>query len=599
MASTPRNQSICIAAVFALAGAFSFVSSASADPLNGNVSGVGDGVPIVQASVTVTFTPGTSGPHAVTVFSDDDGNFSIPDEGLDFNHIASFSVRKLGYRQLKRGDEKTKLFMEPVSDIAWDVPASTWLGLTPASAERNITVTSCSSCHQVASPKMREYAAKIEAVSGGPDGDKVALEEWRKVVRHESWRTIVKYMRSMHYSVFPLESKMSIVAIDWQTAQNDGLNFFNNRQGEIVAQYLADHFPTTTSYLAHDNYPVTTKLGVTDKTIIREYTFPNDALVRELVPAPDSSYLWGADVKRNMIVRLDPRDGETKWYEVDFNGSTGPHTIVADATGNIWVTMVDNDQFGRFDPRTEKWKLWTLRPSNLPNADSMAGAAIVHDMSINEKGQLAQDHFGQIWLTIVGTNQMGTLDPKTGRVAFYDTNHIEGLSAINHLLYSTVISPDGTCAWYSQVNGSVGCIDTSTKKIVKLINFPEGTGPRRMARDNEGTLWVALFGSGQVARIDMATAKVTATYDLPDRTSAPYAVTWDARRKAVWVATANGDAIYRLNPETGEMTAYPLPRRQAYLRKVEVDDKGRLVGTYGNYPEGSGPSMGVLIDVGD
>ena len=300
-----------------------------------------------------------------------------------------------------------------------------------------------------------------------------------------------------------------------------------------------------------------------------------------------------------MIVRLDPRDGGTKWYKVDFNGSTGPHTIVSDAAGNIWVTMVDNDQFGRFDPKTEKWKLWTLRPSNLPNADSMAGAAIVHDMSIDEKGQLAQDKFGQIWLTIVGTNQMGTLDPKTGRVAFYDTNHIEGLSAINHLLYSTVISPDGTCAWYSRVNGSVGCIDTLTKKIVKLINFPEGTGPRRMARDTAGTLWVALFGSGQVARIDMATAKVTATYNLPDRTSAPYAVTWDARRKAVWVATANSDALYRLNPETGEITTYPLPRQQAYMRKIEVDDNGRLVGTYGNYPEGSGPSMGVLIDVGD
>ena len=29
---------------------------------------------------------------------------------------------------------------------------------------------------------MKEYAAKIEAVRGGPDGDSKALEEWRKVV---------------------------------------------------------------------------------------------------------------------------------------------------------------------------------------------------------------------------------------------------------------------------------------------------------------------------------------------------------------------------------------------------------------------------------
>lgn len=584
---------------------------AAAEPLTGRVIDVADGTPAPQVAVTLTMDQATPGPHAVTVFSDEDGVFRFPGGQPPRNDAAAIQANKLGFRPISTGSgsrlsqdtfdtaESVTLYMESVADIAAQVPASAWLAIGPSGSERNITVTSCSSCHQLASPRMREYAAQIEAVRGGPDGDKAALEEWRKVVRHEAWRTIVKYMRSMHYSVFPLESRMSIDAIDWPTAQDDSLNFFNNQQGEVVAQYLASHFPRTTSYLARDEYRHGAPLGVTGKTVIREYAFPDEALVRELVPAPDSQYLWGADVKRNMIVRLNPEDGGTKWYRVDFDGSTGPHTIVSDEAGNIWVTMVDNDQFGRFDPKTEEWKLWTLRPSNLPNADSMAGAAIVHDMSINSKGQVARDRFGQIWLTIVGTNQMGTLDPETGKVAFYDTNRIDGLSPINHLLYSTVLSPDGTCAWYSQVNGWVGCIDTQTKKVTKLIPFPEGVGPRRMARDEDGTLWVALFGSGQVARIDMAEAKVTAVYDLPDRASAPYSVTWDERRKVVWVANANSDALNRLDPATGEVTVYPLPRQMAYMRKVEVDDTGRLVGTYGNYPEGSGPSMGVLIDVGD
>lgn len=583
--------------------------TASAAPVTGEVLSVDDGVPVPQAAVVMTRARDAAGPSAITVFTDENGLFTFPDDAGDAEQITDVHVRKLGFRQLERKENKAlgmaaglgalRFYLEPTADIAAQVPASAWLGLAPDGADKKITVTSCSSCHQLASPRMRDYGAKIEAVRGGPDGDKRALEEWRKVVRHEAWRTIVKYMRSMHYSVFPLESKMSIAAIDWQTAQNDQLNFFNNEQGEIVAQFLADHFPHTTSYMSAQDYDYGAKNGATSKTIIREYDFPDNALVRELVPAPGSSFLWGADVKRNMIVRLDPVSGKTKWYDVDFNGSTGPHTIVADDDGNIWVTMVDNDQFGRFDPKTEEWKLWTLRPSNLPNADSMAGAAIVHDMSINDKGHLARDKFGQIWLTIVGTNQMGTLDPDTGNVAFYDTNQVGDLSAINHLLYSTVLTPDGTCAWYSQVNGHVGCINTETKQLEKLIAFAEGTGPRRMARDNNGTLWVALFGSGQIARIDMASAKVTATYDLPDRASAPYSVTWDGARQAIWVANANSDAINRLDPATGDVTVYPLPRDMAYLRKLEIDDHGRLVGTYGNYPEGSGPSKGVLIDVGD
>lgn len=588
---------------------FCLGAHAQAASFAGKVLALGDGLPVAQAMVTVTFEPGTVGPHAVTVFTDEAGTFTFPDDLPPLENALSIHAKKLGFSKARKdgralghaAEEKSgmTLYLDAAANIASQVPASAWLDAAEPGRARNITVTSCSSCHQLASPRMREYAAQIEAVRGGPEGTGRALEAWRKVVRHEAWRTIVKYMRSMHYSVFPLESKMNIGAVDWKTAQDTRLNFFNAEQGETIAQYLADHFPRTTDYLPVGDYEYGAELGVTGRTVIREYTFPDEALVRELVPVPDTDYLWGADVKRNKIVRLDPATGETRWYAVDFNGSTGPHTIVSDDKGSLWVSMIDNDQFGHFDPKTEKWDLWTLRPVNLPNADSIAGAAIVHDMSIDSHGHLARDRFGKIWLTIVGTNQMGTLEPETGRVAFYDTNRIEGLSPINHLLYSTVLSPDGSCAWYSQVNGWVGCVDTDTKEIRNEIPFPEGTGPRRMARDDDGTLWVALFGTGQVARIDMATAKVSATYDLPDRASAPYAVTWDGRRKAVWVANANSDALNRLDPETGEVTVYPLPRPMAYLRKVEVDRDGRLVASYGNYPEGSGPSMGVLIDVGD
>jgi streptogramin lyase len=587
-------------------------ASARASELEGRVVSVSDGRGVAQAAITLTFAEGTPGPRAVTVFSADDGAFQLPPDILSRLPLAQFEVRKLGYRQVRMksgptsgassgsaGADSLALYVEPVADIAAQVPASAWLEMMPAGDERNVTIASCSSCHQMASPRVREYAMKIEAVSNGPQGDVKAIEEWRKVVRHESWRTIVKYMRAKHYSVFPLESAMSLDAVDWATAQNAQYNFFSDRQGDIVANFLAKHFPRSTTSLANGAYSYRSALGVTQRTVIREYSFPDTALVRELVPAPNSAYLWGADVRRNFIVRLDPRDGGTRWYPVDFKGSTGPHTIVPDDAGNLWVSMVDNDQFGRFDPRTEKWTLWTLRPSNLPTTASMAGAAIVHDMSIDSRGHLARDPSGNVWLTLVGTNQMGTLNPDSGAVAFHDTNHLAGLSAINHLIYSTVLSADGRCAWYSQVNGWVGCLDTATKRFGKLIPFREGAGPRRMARDNAGHLWVALFGSGQVAKIDMASAKVIATFDLPDRSSAPYAVTWDERRNAVWVANANSDAINRIDPVSGAVKVYPLPRPMAYLRQIAVDDQGRLVGAYGNYPEGSGPSMGVIIDVGD
>lgn len=577
---------------------------AEAAPVGGRVVGIGDGRGVAQAAVTLTLPADQRGPRATTVFTDADGVYRFPDTVAKLPAGATLAARKLGYRQVAAPGAPaaavdTQLYLDAVADIAGAVPASAWLAAMPAGEDKSITVTSCTSCHQLPSPRMREYAAKIEAVKGGPEGNAKALEEWRKVVRHEAWRTIVKYMRSMHYAVFPLESPMNLDAIDWATAQNADYNFFNARQGEVVAKYLAEHFPRTTATLPREAYGYGAPLGVTARTVISEFAFPDMALVRELVAAPKSPYLWGADVRRNLIVRVDPQSGETKWYPVDFKGSTGPHTIAPDDDGNLWVTMVDHDQFGRFDPRTETWKLWTLRPTNLPKDASMAGAAIVHDLSIDSRGHAARDALGNIWLTMVGTNQMGIVNPDSGEVAFYDTNTIKGMSPINHLMYGAVVSADGKQAWYSQLNGAVGCIDTSTKKLDKLVPFPEGTGPRRMSRDNAGNLWVALFGTGQVAKIDMARAKVVKTYDLPDRGSAPYAVSWDERRRAVWVANANSDAVYRIDDGSGAITVYPLPRVMAYLRQIHVDESGRLVGSYGNYPEGSGPSMGVLIDVGD
>lgn len=594
-----------------------YMSVVHSTELTGQVIAVNNLQGIAQASVTLVFPEAVAGPKTITVFTGSDGSFRFPADLLKklkkFDK-ATLEASKLGYKQVRpaagalqvtlnkaSGRYETKLYVEPLANIAGQVPGSAWLAAAPAGTEKNILLASCTNCHQMPDKRTREFAAQIEAVTNGPEGNQKALEAWRKVVRHESWRTIVKYMRPMHYSVFPLESATNIGAVDWETAKNADYNFYTERQGEIVAQYLADHFPRQTVSMSRDAYTHGATLGVTEKTVIREFSFPKTALVRELVAAPNSPYLWGADVKRGFLVRLNPENGETKWYPVDYKGTTGPHTIAPDDAGMLWVSMIDNGQFGRFDPKTEKWKLWTLRPSKHSDSLSMGVAPLVHDMSIDSRGYVARDAFGKIWLTIVSTNQLGTLDPDSGEVAFYNTKSTEGLSPINHLLYSTVLTADGKCAWYTQVMASVvGCINTSSKQIEKPLSFPEGAGPRRIARDNEGNLWVALFGSGQVAKIDMTSGKLLETFDMPDRSAAPYAVTWDERRKAVWVANANSDSIYHLDPSTGKIKVYPMPRQMAFFRQIAVDQKsGRLVGTYSNYPEGSGPSMGVLIDVGD
>jgi streptogramin lyase len=118
---------------------------------------------------------------------------------------------------------------------------------------------------------------------------------------------------------------------------------------------------------------------------------------------------------------------------------------------------------------------------------------------------------------------------------------------------------------------------------------------------DDGVLYLALYGAGQLAAYDTKALRMIGVYDLPDRASAPYSTTWDPRRKVVWITTSNADVIYRFDPKTKSFGVLPLPRERAFLRSVNVDRQtGALVTSYANIVEHvRGPRMALMIDLGD
>jgi streptogramin lyase len=569
--------------------------------IEGEVWVVPDNKPLAQAAVTLNPAPGQSGPSSVTVFTDANGHFRFPDDVGSSLGLGTLDVRKLGYR-LSGDDHKRgiRLDVEPISNIADSAPASAWMEGLPETEGKHLVNLQCSGCHQFPTEKVRGYARLIEEEKAPEGLDAKALEAWRKGVRMESWRAVLKYMRTKLFTIFPEQSTLDFANLPWPLVQSEQASEWTDAQAEIIARFLAENFPANSSELAANSYSYGAPLGVTERTVIREFALPSDSLVREAVMVRNSPYIWGADVRKNRLLRLDPHNNMQTWYPVPFKGATGPHTIVGDVDGKIWLSMIDNDQFGRFDPQTKSWNLWTLTPKNLQNAGALAGQVVVHDIGVGTDGELRRDQHGRIWLTLIGVNMMGAINPDTGEVSAYPAPAVKGFAAITTSLYGTVVSEDRKCAWFTQLNGYFGCFNTETHQPESLILFPQGTGPRRMARDHQDTIWVPLYGSGQILKYDGKKRRILATYDLPDRRAAPYALAWDEKRRVLWVTTSNSDVIYRFDPKTEHFTVYPLPRRQAYLRQLSIDPgSGRLVGSYGNIPAGSGPSMAVLIDVGD
>ncbi len=335
-------------------------------------------------------------------------------------------------------------------------------------------------------------------------------------------------------------------------------------------------------------------LLVTAHTVIREFEVAPPNAVREAVPFRGTGYLYAADVSANRLIRIDTRSGALKDYPIPGKDLWGPHTLVPGADG-IWVSAFFPGALMRFDPRAEQWKLWHL---NQPG-----GAPVgLHDLSFDPDHQLMTDHHGRVWFSDIVNNAVGWLDPASGKSGEFKIPPVPGRTG-GEQVYGLAMSPDGTHVWYCQLGiSSFGSFNTETLKFETHVEFVSPTaGPRRMSMSEDGVLYLALYGAGQLAAYDTKAGRMIGIYDLPDRASAPYATSWDPIRKVVWIPTSNADVIYRFDPRTHGIGLLPLPREGSFLRMVHVDrSTGDLVTSYANIVEHvRGPRMALLIDPGD
>ena len=570
-----------------------------------------NGHPVAGVLVTLDKSGKAGGASAVTVYTGDDGDYLFTDEEVGKFSEATISVKGLNYRQVFPAEASIKVkasgstassvihfTVKYITDQTAFAPASAWLAHIPETSDKHLTQALCVGCHQFPTPKVRNYAEAVAAISQEEGGSPEEKEAWKKQVHKEAWRAAVKYMRARSYDIFPENSDIRMENVPWNIIQAKEYSIFNEKDEETISEFLATYMPDQFKYL--EGYSYGAPLAVTPATSIREYKLPDTSLVREATMVRGSKYIWGADIHQNRLLRLDPDSGEKKWFNVPYARPTGPHTILGDSEGNVWVSMIESDLIAMFAPDTEKWSLWSLRLPGTESMEILGGQAMVHDVAYDENYELARDKEGRVWMSLIGSNKMASLDLKTGEVHHYDAAKVEGRTGVNVSLYGTLLSSDGKCAWYSQLAGYVGCFNTETNQNEQLLDFGIGSTPRRMAIDKEDMLWIPLYGSGQLVKYDARQRRQLAIYDLPDRSSAPYALTWDAKRKAVWIATANADAIYRFDPETEKFSVIPLPRNKGFLRKIAIDPAtNRLIATYGHIPAGSGPSMVLVITVGD
>jgi streptogramin lyase len=569
-----RRAGMLLTFGLAASAAISAQTPAGPVPVSGEVLDI-NGHPLSQAMVTLGKASGEQGATAITVFSDQNGHFQFPGPraGRDL------SVRLLGFKTQETIPHAEPdglhfdVLMRAETNQAGTAPASAYIGgVTPE--DKEVLVMTCSACHQIPAPEVRAYAKMIYDVPGVDPAEASV----------QGWHAIVKYMN--YISAWDFGRGGDDAPIDANRVYSGG-------PLEPTTALLARSMHGSFEEVSH--YAYGAPVIADEHTVIREFEVPRPNAIREGITLNDPGAIWLADVSANRLLRVDTATGAVRALDIPSNKPADPHTLVADRNGDLWVAPFFNGMLSRLDPKTEKWTVWPMVASGL-------GPPALHDLAFGADRNLLTDKHGRIWYTEIVHNALGWFDPKTGESRTYPIPEVPGRVG-GEQPYGMAMSSDRTHVWYTQLGiGVFGSFNTDTLKFDTSVVMPSrNAGPRRMTMSDGDIVYVALFGAGQLAAYDSRAHRMIGVYDLPDRASGPYGLTWDTRRKVLWIANSNSDAIYRFDPRDKSFGVLPLPREGAFLRMLAIDKStGALVTSYANLVEFSkGPRMAVMIDLGD
>jgi virginiamycin B lyase len=276
---------------------------------------------------------------------------------------------------------------------------------------------------------------------------------------------------------------------------------------------------------------------------VSEWPVPTPQFARDPAPGPDGN-LYIAVMRGNRIARFEPSNQSFTEWELPRGAS--PHGLVVDGEGIVWYTGNGNGTIGRLDPRSGKVTEFKTPSGGDP-----------HTAVLDAKGDL--------WFTVQNGQRVGRLERASSRIVEYP---MKGNP------YGLAIDKQGI-VWVCRMFGdALGWIDPATGKIGE-VPTGEGSRPRRIATAPDGSLWVAFYGNGKLAKLDPAAKRIAKTWDMPPGGGKdPYAVTVDAVGR-VWVNGIDTDTVSLFDPRQENFRVIALPSKNVGIRKAIIDAQGR------------------------
>lgn len=261
-----------------------------------------------------------------------------------------------------------------------------------------------------------------------------------------------------------------------------------------------------------------------------------------------------------------------------------------DADGNVVFAITRGDRIGLFDTKDLHFHEWKLPAGSRPHGtaigrdgkvfyggygngalgelDRATGAVREHRASspASKPYAVAIDAKGDVWVTLRGIDRLGRLDRASSRLFEYP---MVGQP------YSLAVDGRGM-VWVSCMGADrLGVFDIASG-VTTYLDTGVGSKPRGLALRPDGSLWVTLYGTGKLLRVDTKTRRIAKEYSLPGGDNAgPYSVSVDPSG-LVWVTEFQTDTIAVFDPATERFRGIRLPLRDSAVRNATLDGRGRL-----------------------
>jgi streptogramin lyase len=245
-----------------------------------------------------------------------------------------------------------------------------------------------------------------------------------------------------------------------------------------------------------------------------------------------------------------------------------PHDVIVDEHGSAWYSDFGDQDLGRLDPKTGKVTQW---PVPKPKPDFPEGMLDIEE---------AKD--GTFWLGMMSQAGLAQFDPKTEKFKLYRPPEImndDGTpkNGVRQREVTLQYGVDGK-VWTTEDNGEIGRFDVHTGKYERIEPL-KGTsfapyGIYGIAADSHNNLYFAEIGHGHVGRIDAKTMEVS-FYTIPTPNSRPRRIEMDAQDR-LWVAEYGNNRIALFDTKTEKFTEWTMPTKWTWPYYVTCDKNGDL-----------------------